>query len=344
MGICYSSKSVYVVRFFDSSEKNQLLDTVESFGICIPEKYRQSDCSRPGDTCTFAVDLRHRRMEYLAQPFICAAMASSGVRFYSVPEFCRLAELGFPRKTRTPIFHVPHDGTEFPPELMASVCVPQARFLQYHEKMRDTGVHDMIPRTYWTVSQSVRFPISRLLCDVERFIGPEEIMERYGMGFCYERAFDGTVIKTVDDELRAKTFPYYQKHHERVDQLCRAQKRVLLLDMHSFSEEIVPRDMLREGEDTPDVCIGTDADHTPERLAAAAEKVFRELGFRTARNYPYDGCYVPSAAKTDEVSCIALMLEFNKRIYCDKNNNLIPGVTKEIRKAVEYLIADCVKL
>ena len=139
MGICYSSKSVYVVRFFDCTEKNQLLNTVETFGIGVPEKYRQGDYSLPGDTCTFAVDLRHRRIEYLAQPFICAAMASSGVRFYSVREFCRLAERGFPRNTRTPVFHVPHDGSEFPPELMASICVPQAQFLRYHEKMRDTG-------------------------------------------------------------------------------------------------------------------------------------------------------------------------------------------------------------
>lgn len=341
MGICYSSKSVYVVRFFDCAEKNQLLDIVETIGICFSEKYRQGDYSWPGDTCTFAVDLRHRRIEYLAQPFICAAMASSGVRFYSVREFCRLAERGFPRNTRTPVFHVPHDGSEFPPELMASICVPQAQFLRYHEKMRDTGIHDMIPRTYRTVSQSVSFPISRLLCDVERFIGPEEVMEQYGMGFCYERVFDGTLIKTVNDELRARTLPYYQKHHERVDNICRAQKRILLLDMHSFSEETVPRDMLHECEDTPDICIGTDANHTPEALAATAERVFRELGFRTARNYPYEGCYVPHTARIGEVSCIALMLEFNKRIYCDEHNNLIPSVTEATRKAVEQLIVDC---
>ena len=134
MEICFRSKVVYAVRFFARAEKNQLLDTVGTLGICVPEKYRQDAFSWPGDTCAFAVDLPHKRIEYLGQPFICAAMASSGVRFYSVPEFCRLAELGFPRKTRTPVFHVPHDGTEFPPELMASVRVPRAQFLFYHEK------------------------------------------------------------------------------------------------------------------------------------------------------------------------------------------------------------------
>lgn len=341
MGICYSSKSVYVVRFFDCAEKDQLLDTVEAFGIGVPEKYRQGDYSWPGDTCTFAVDLRHRRMEYLAQPFICAAMASSGVRFYSVPEFCRLAELGFPRKTRTPVFHVPHDGTEFPPELMASVRVPRAQFLFYHEKMRDAGIRDMIPRTYRTASQSICFPVSRLLCDVERFLGQEEIMEQYGMGFCYERAFDGTRIKNADDELKAKTLLYYQKHHERVDEICRTQKRVLLLDMHSFSRELVPRDILREEEDIPDLCIGTNAEYTPEILITAAERVFREAGFQTARNYPYEGCYVPQAAKRGETDCIALMLEFNKENHLDNKGVPIPEKTGLIRKAIERLVAEC---
>ena len=43
-------------------------------------------------------------------------------------------------KKRFPLFHVPHDGTSFPEELMESVCIPKEQFLSYHERMRDTGV------------------------------------------------------------------------------------------------------------------------------------------------------------------------------------------------------------
>lgn len=43
-------------------------------------------------------------------------------------------------KKRFPLFHVPHDGTTFPEELMESVCIPKEQFLSYHERMRDTGV------------------------------------------------------------------------------------------------------------------------------------------------------------------------------------------------------------
>lgn len=81
--------------------------------------------------------------------------------------------------------------------------------------------------------------------------------------------------------------------------------------MHSYSDDIVPKDFLREGRKTPEVCIGTNPHFTPPALAETAERRFREAGFTTARNYPYSGCLVPNAALSGEVDCIAVMLEFN---------------------------------
>jgi len=84
-------------------------------------------------------------------------------------------------KKRFPLFHVPHDGTTFPEELMESVCIPKEQFLSYHERMRDTGVLEMVPNAWRNSGNTLYFPVSRLLCDVERFPGPEEPMERLGM-------------------------------------------------------------------------------------------------------------------------------------------------------------------
>ena len=55
MEICFRSKAVYAVRFFDRAEKNQLLDTVETLGICVSEKYRQDAFSWPGELLNPAV-------------------------------------------------------------------------------------------------------------------------------------------------------------------------------------------------------------------------------------------------------------------------------------------------
>ena len=152
---------------------------------------------------------------------------------------------------RIPVFHVPHDGDVFPKELMASVCVSKEAFLGYHERMRDIAVSEMVPQAWRGSENTLCFPISRLHCDVERFLGPAEPMERLGMGFCYERAFDGRQIKTVTEELRQKTLRYYRQHHDRLDLMCRRHSRVLLLDMHSFSDELVPLDQLRHGVSPP---------------------------------------------------------------------------------------------
>ena len=121
---------------------------------------------------------------------------------------------------RFPIFHVPHDGAEFPEDLMESVCISKEEFVRYHEIMRDDHMADLIPYEYVPECEASVFSISRLLCDVERFLEPEEVMERYGMGFCYERAYDGTKIKNVTENLKKKTLKYYQKHHSLVDRFC----------------------------------------------------------------------------------------------------------------------------
>ena len=344
MEISFRSSRVFAVLAERPEERLRFFCAVQRQGVPVPKRLREIDFSRPRDTCLFAVDLRQKKLAYMAEPHICAAMVSSGVRILSVPEFLRLEDLGFPRPTRCPVFHVPHDGGEFPAELMEAVCIPEEAFRVCHEAMRDVGVWALVPRPYRTAAQCVRFPVSRLLCDVERFLGPEEVMERYGMGFCYERAFDGTRIKTVTEALREKTLVYYRAHHGQVDRICRAQKHILLFDMHSYSDEIVPKDFLREGTVTPDVCIGTDPRFTPPALAETAERHFRRAGFSTARNYPYAGCFVPNAVLAGEADGIAVMLEFHRRVYCDGGGTPIPEAAQRIARIVQELTAACAGL
>lgn len=332
------------VRFYTDAEKHQLLDIVESLGMDA-EKYRGGVYAFPNTTCTFRIVPAEKTIDYLGQPSICAVMAGNGVRFHSVPEFGRLAELGFPLGTRCPVFHVPHDGDQFPPELMRSVCVPEEVFLDYHEKMRDVGVWSMVPREYRPVPyQCERFKISRLLCDVERFIGPEEVMERYGMGFCYEKAFDGTKIKEVTDELKELTLRFYTEHHSQMDKICRKHHRMLLFDLHSYSDEIVPTDFLCEGVQTPDVCIGTDPRFTPPQLLQTAEEHLKAAGFSVALNYPYSGCYVPNSALAGESDCISIMLEFHKRIYLDQHGAPIEEQLERIRGVIMQILLDSLTL
>lgn len=239
---------------------------------------------------------------------------------------------------RWPIFHVPHDGDALPPELLASVQIPMARFLRYHAEMRDTLVRELIPSLWREEEHALRFPVSRLLCDVERFLGPEEIMERYGMGFCYERVYNGTQIKRVTDELRQQTLRYYGEHHARVNALCRCHARPLLLDLHSYAPKLVPAAQIDPERELPELCIGTDAQATPGWLADLAEEHFTRAGLRVERDYPYSGCYVPESFGEAGLDGAAIMLEFRKDCYLDGEGRMDPDRAARLREAVEQFV------
>ena len=334
------------IRFETPEERTEIIRILEGRGFRIDEKLKKLTGIEPWDNRTFDINLKWKEYFYCVRPFIGAAMMSSGVRFYSAQEFFRIAESGFKTVPRFPVFHVPHDGREFPRELLASVRVPEEVFLRYHEKMRDTDMNRAVPEVYRGGHMCRSFPVSRLLCDVERFPGPEEVMERYGMGFCYEKAYDGTVIKQVTDEIRERTLRYYREHHAWMSTLCEKHPRILLFDMHSYSDEIIPEPMRKKDAETPDLCIGTDGRYTPPELTEIIRKRFSEAGFRTAVNDPYTGCFVPSAVLDGTSGCdfIGIMLEFNKRTYCDEAGKAIPEKLGKIRKILLQTVADCTDL
>jgi len=246
---------------------------------------------------------------------------------------------------RFPLFHVPHDGRLLPKELLASVCVPMREFLFYDAVMRDVGVTRLVPRAYAARTYTERFPISRLLCDVERFIGPEEIMERCGMGFCYERAYDGRRIKTVTGELRKLTRRYYDAHHAEMDARCFQHPKMILFDMHSYHDEVVPAEFLT-AMPTPDVCIGADERYTPPELVEIVRRRFEDAGYSVAVNYPYSGTFVPNAVLSKASGCdlISVMLEFHKRCYCDGALTPIAKKQAAIRTILERVVEACAGL
>ena len=247
---------------------------------------------------------------------------------------------------RIPVFHVPHAGNGFPKELLASVCVPEKVLLRYHAHMRDTDVWRFIPEQYRDGETTVRFALSRLMCDVERFIGPEEEMERCGMGFCYENAYDGVRIKTVTPEVKELTKKYYEAHHARMDALCARYPRILLLDLHSFSADLLPAPRRAGIARMPDVCIGADKNATPPALIERIEQRLDEARLSYAVNTPYSGAFVPGAVLSGRCDCdlISVMLEFNKRIYCDGRGRADPEKTRRIRALTAAIVDDGIKL
>ena len=236
------------------------------------------------------------------------------------------------------IFHVPHDGNELVDELMEAILVSKDTFLFHHNKMRDTGASLFAP--FYPNSQVLKFNISRLLCDVERFIGENEIMEQYGMGFCYEKSFDGTVIKNISSEIKEKTRQLYEEHHKRLDDLVKEAKfPVIIVDLHSFSQDIIVHQTL--SEPLPDICIGYDS-YLSEKCAEKMRNIFEKNGFSVALNYPYEGSMVPDCIfyKEFECECSSFMIEVNKSCYIKNgilNEDIINLIQSSIREILDFL-------
>ncbi len=336
------------IHYDTADERRRAIGILEEqLGVSIPEQIRKRNPAHfyPQNTCLIHVDFSHDEIVDCPPPFICAAMCSAGVRFYTVAELERMAEGGFKRLPRYPVFHVPHDGNIFPEELMTDVCIPPQDFMAYHEAMRNLCVHRLVPHPY--VGQMLKiFDISRLLCDVERFIGPAEIMERVGMGFCYEKAYDGTIIKRVTKKTRAAARVYYDRHHREINALCARHPRMLFFDMHSYTDAIIPAFARVAGKPTPDLCIGTDRRFTPPRLTEIIRKRFGEAGFSMAENGPYSGHYVPESVLNGSSGCdfAGIMLEFNRRAYCDGSGEPDQRRVEKIQQIVRTVMADCVDL
>ena len=165
-------------------------------------------------------------------------------------------------------------------------------------------------------------------------------MEQYGMGFCYEKAFDGTVIKHVTEELRKHTRKYYDAHHAQINRLCKQHRRILFFDMHSYTDEIIPADFLRVGKTMPDLCIGVDDKFTPPDLALNFLRGFQGMGLTIAVNYPYSGCYVPEVVMNRESDCdlAGIMLEFNRRAYLNEQGVLVENRVEKIREVIRRML------
>ena len=169
------------------------------------------------------------------------------------------------------------------------------------------------------------FPISRLVVDPERFVDDaEESMAARGMGVLYTRTSHGALLRDAPDPARRMQLleRYYHPHHERlttvVDAALAARSSCLVIDCHSFPAAPHPYE-LDQSADRPEICLGTDAFHTPARLADTARRIFEEAGFTVAFDRPFAGALVPMKHYQRDRRVAALMVEVNRRLYMDEH-------------------------
>jgi N-formylglutamate amidohydrolase len=127
-----------------------------------------------------------------------------------------------------------------------------------------------------------------------------------------------------------------------IERALDAHRTCLLLDGHSFPTLA----LLYENDpdpDRPDICIGTDASHTPVWLRDVAAAAFEKLGWRVAVDRPFAGAIVPMRFYQKDLRVRAVMIEVRHGLYMDEESGArLPGfddVRKRISTALRTIAA-----
>ena len=162
-------------------------------------------------------------------------------------------------------------------------------------------------------------PVSRLLCDMERFKDDlKEEMSVVGMGICYTQTHDLKILTNFKfshkmEMIRKYYDPYHQMLTNYTEEAIAGHKCALLIDCHSFSNSLYECD-LNYACDRPDICLGTDPEHTPKELREMLTSYFENLNYSVKENYPFSGTIIPNGYENNR-KLYSIMIEINRALY-----------------------------
>ncbi len=224
------------------------------------------------------------------------------------------------------ILHIPHASTNIPFE-------DKNNFFLLHD---EAITQELLAMTDWytdelfdhAAGKAIVAPVSRLVCDMERFShDEEEPMAKRGMGFCYEKGSQTQSIKNCPPEYKNEILRrYYIPHHialsDAVTSSLNENGKALILDCHSFFPQPLPYEP-DQNEKRPEICIGTDDFHTSKQLETTVENFFRSRDFHVGFNAPYSGTMVPLRYYRKDKRVQSIMVEVNRGLYLE------PGTSRK---------------
>lgn len=226
------------------------------------------------------------------------------------------------------IVHIPHSSMYFPVEYAGSFSADSETIKRNLIALTDFATDDLFCHPQH--QNRLIFPISRLLCDVERFRSDDdEIMSKRGMGVVYTHGAYGELLRSNSETLRIEILErYYDTHHDlllkAVTSAVAEHGYCIILDAHSFPSKPLPYE-LDQNPDRADFCIGTDIIHTPETLSKTICCCITKMGYTVEMNKPYSGTIVPLSLFGTRVPVMSVMVEVNRRLYMDETSQkLLP--------------------
>lgn len=267
-----------------------------------------------------------------------------------VSQFRTFAEVHFSMEAlrvqaRSVVVHIPHASRLVPDEFRSSLRLDDAALAQELLYMTDAYTDELFAMPGAT---AVRFAASRLVVDPERFCDDAlEPMASRGMGVIYTRCAHGQPLRDTPTGAERSMLldRWYWPHHERltqaVDNALSTHGHCLVLDAHSFPSAPLPYE-LDQAHDRPQICIGSDAFHTPPSLLAVAIETFRRHGFSVEVDRPFSGALVPLAHYQRDARVSALMIEVRRDLYMDEHSGArradFASVADQVQQAARAII------
>lgn len=241
------------------------------------------------------------------------------------------------------ILHIPHSSYLICPEYRDLFFLNNSELFKEQLKMTDSFTDDLFDLPL----KRIVFPISRLLCDVERFRDENvEPMCKKGMGICYTRTSELSPLKRTTDNYTNSMMLMYDAHHRqlvtKIEECLRQSGECLIMDCHSFASERLPYEEYSDDE-RPEICIGLNQSFN-ENHYRYFKNAFEKRGYKVALNNPFSGALIPEQYYQKDGRVSAVMIEINRSLYInertgEKNSNyniikddireIINGITKE---------------
>jgi N-formylglutamate deformylase len=243
------------------------------------------------------------------------------------------------------ILHIPHSSTVIPDDVRTGIVLSDDELAAEVLRLADSYTAELYTGVSVPGVSFLVFPVCRVVVDPERFPDDaDEPMAKHGQGAVYVKTQDGRPLRAPLGEVNRRRLleDYYHPHHRQLlaltAEFLAAHGRCLIIDCHSFPHEPFPFEEHRE-RGRPDICIGTDAYHTPAALERALVGFFKERGFTTDVNHPFAGALVPLAYYRKEKNVHSIMIEVNRRLYMDERTGAKKPEFAEWQKLLAEAIA-----
>jgi len=245
------------------------------------------------------------------------------------------------------ILHVPHSSNIIPEEERAGIILNDDELADELLKMTDWFTDELFFQEDDRF-EMIRYPVSRLVLDPERFEDDEsELMASRGMGVIYTQTSEGRKLRDqATPETRERMLDqYYRPHHicltETVSSTLSVHGKALVVDCHSFPSTPQPYE-IDQRKERPDICLGTDSFHTPGPLTELLRAEFIAKGFTVQMNRPFSGALVPMKYYRQEKAVSAIMIEVNRKLYMDERTGYRLSEFERVQQAIGSIVSSII--